>query len=84
MLVLSRKKGQSIIINDDIEIFVLSHEGDQVKLGIKAPSEVKIYRQEILEAIRESNREAIASPQSLELLKGMSNQSLIELIKPES
>ncbi|MCP3776252.1 carbon storage regulator CsrA [Paenibacillus sp. MZ04-78.2] len=58
MLVLSRKKGQSIMINGNIEIYVVSIEGEQIKLGIKAPSDIKVYRKELLEAIEESNKEA--------------------------
>ncbi|GIP51602.1 carbon storage regulator CsrA [Paenibacillus vini] len=58
MLVLSRKKGESIIISDDIEIIVLESEGDTVKLGIKAPKDVEIHRKEIYLAIQESNKEA--------------------------
>lgn len=58
MLVLSRKKGESIVISDDIEIIVLESEGDTVKLGIKAPKDVEIHRKEIYLAIQESNKEA--------------------------
>ncbi|KPV59743.1 carbon storage regulator [Paenibacillus sp. A3] len=60
MLVLSRKKGQSIMINGNIEIYVVSIEGEQIKLGIKAPSDIKVYRKELLEAIEASNKEAIS------------------------
>jgi carbon storage regulator len=69
VLILSRKKGQSIIIDDHIEVFVIGYEGDQVKIGINAPAQVKIYRKEVLEAIRESNREAMASPQQMKSIQ---------------
>jgi carbon storage regulator len=69
VLILSRKKGQSIIIDDHIEVFVIGYEGDQVKIGINAPSQVKIYRKEVLEAIRESNREAVTSLQQMKSIK---------------
>lgn len=59
MLVLSRKKGESIVIGHDIELVVLGTEGDTVRLGIKAPRSVEVYRKEIYEAIQESNREAV-------------------------
>jgi carbon storage regulator len=59
MLVLTRKKGESIMIGDQIELVVLGTEGDAVKLGIKAPKQVEIYRKEVYEAIRESNRQAV-------------------------
>ncbi|MFD0696239.1 carbon storage regulator CsrA [Paenibacillus sp. GCM10027628] len=59
MLVLTRKKGESIRIGDEIEIRVLSVEGDGIKLGIIAPRSLAVYRQEIYEAIQLSNREAV-------------------------
>ena len=61
MLVLSRKKGETIMINDNIEVKVLSIEGDQVKLGIVAPKSVKIYRQEVYSQIEKQNEEALNS-----------------------
>lgn len=65
MLVLSRKKGETIIIGDQIEVKVLSIDGDQVKLGIVAPKSVKVHRSEIFEAIQAQNKEALASPNNL-------------------
>ncbi|MEK4228428.1 carbon storage regulator CsrA [Solibacillus sp. FSL H8-0538] len=59
MLVLSRKKNESIIIGDQIEVRVLAVEGDQVKLGIVAPKKVKVHRAEIFEAIQAQNEEAL-------------------------
>lgn len=61
MLVLARKLNQSIIINDDIEIMILDTQGDQVKIGIKAPRDVKIYRKEIFDEIQRENIEALKS-----------------------
>jgi carbon storage regulator len=58
MLVLSRKLGESIMINDDIEVIVLGIDGDIVKLGITAPREVIVFRKEIYLAIQQSNTEA--------------------------
>lgn len=58
MLVLSRKKGQKIIINDNIEIDVVDIQGDVVRLGISAPAEIKIFRGEIYQEIQEENRQA--------------------------
>ncbi len=60
MLVLSRKKNESIMIGDHIEVKVLAVDGDQVKLGIVAPKKVKVHRSEVFEAIQEQNREALA------------------------
>ncbi|KGR76500.1 carbon storage regulator CsrA [Ureibacillus sinduriensis] len=59
MLVLSRKKNESIMIGDHIEVKILSVEGDQVKLGIVAPKTVKVHRSEVFEAIQEQNKEAL-------------------------
>jgi carbon storage regulator len=58
MLVLSRKKGESIMIGDQIELVIVSIEGDQVRLGIKAPQQVEIFRKEVYQSIQMANREA--------------------------
>lgn len=54
MLVLSRKKNESIYIGDDIKIVVVEIRGDKVRLGIDAPQGVPVHRQEVYEAIRRS------------------------------
>ncbi|MCL6601869.1 MAG: carbon storage regulator CsrA [Paenibacillus sp.] len=59
MLVLTRKRGEAIIIQDDIEITILSVEGDTVKVGISAPKHVDIFRQEVYLSIKESNKESV-------------------------
>lgn len=58
MLILARKIHERIIIGDDIEVSVVDIKGDQVKLGIQAPRNVKVYRQEVYEAIQRENRMA--------------------------
>ena len=58
MLALSRKKNESLVINNNIEITVLDVKGDQVKLGISAPREVPVYRKEIYLQIQEANKAA--------------------------
>lgn len=58
MLVLTRKKGQSLMIGQDIEIVVVDIQGDQVRLGINAPRAVAIHRKEIFDEIRQENLEA--------------------------
>lgn len=59
MLVLSRKKNESIMIGDQVEIQILSIEGDQVKIGIVAPKSVKVHRTEVFEAIKAQNEAAL-------------------------
>ncbi|QCT04568.1 carbon storage regulator [Paenibacillus algicola] len=58
MLVLSRKLGESIVIQDQIELTVLSVEGETVRIGIKAPKHVDIFRKEVYLSIQESNQES--------------------------
>ncbi len=54
MLVLSRKKNESIIINNDIKIVVVEIRGDKVRLGVEAPREVPVHRREVYDAIQRS------------------------------
>ncbi len=61
MLALTRRKDESIIINGNIEVQVLSVQGDKVKLGISAPKEVAVYRKEVYVQIREANKEALSA-----------------------
>ena len=68
MLALTRKKGESLMLNNDIEVTVLEIRGDQVKLGISAPKTVPIYRKEVFVQIQKEN-EAAASVENLEALK---------------
>lgn len=59
MLALTRKKGESIVINNNIEISVLEIRGDQIKIGISAPKDVPIYRKEVYLQIQEETKEAM-------------------------
>ena len=52
MLVLSRKKNESIVIDNDITIVVVEIRGDKVRLGVDAPKEIPVHRQEVFEAIK--------------------------------
>jgi len=70
MLVLSRKRGQSIIINQNIEIFITAIEGEQVKIGISAPKEYSILRKEVVEGVRDFNQNALLT---LEEMKQLNN-----------
>lgn len=56
MLVLSRQRDESIVIGDNIVITIVDIRGDKVRLGIEAPSEVPVHRQEVYEAIQRENR----------------------------
>ncbi|MGG1687186.1 carbon storage regulator CsrA [Pseudalkalibacillus sp. NRS-1564] len=69
MLVLGRKKGESIVINDEIELKIISIEGDTVKLGVEAPENIAIHRKEVYEAIQSENKLAAMQEFSLEDLK---------------
>ena len=70
MLALSRKKGEALIINNNIEVTILEIKGDQVKIGIGAPKEVPIYRKEVYVQIREANK-VVAEVDGLDALKGL-------------
>lgn len=61
MLVLTRKKDQSIIINDNIEITILEVQGDQVRIGINAPKSISIHRKEVFLEIQQENKKAADS-----------------------
>ena len=58
MLVLSRKKNESIVIDDDITIVVVEIRGDKVRLGVEAPKEVPVHRREVFDAIRRNEAAA--------------------------
>ena len=58
MLILSRRAGESVTIGNDIKVRVVSVSGNQVRLGIEAPREIKVLREEIIRAIEEENRAA--------------------------
>lgn len=75
MLVLSRKKNESIIVDDNIEIVVVDISDDQVRLGIKAPRDVEIHRKEIYERIAKQMRKA-AKSSSEKLTDGLSKKLL--------
>lgn len=59
MLVLTRKKGESVVIGDQIEVKIVEIDGDQIRLGITAPKSIQIHRAEIFQAIQEENKEAL-------------------------
>ncbi len=65
MLILSRRLGERIVIGEDVVISVVEVRGDQVKLGIDAPRNVKVYRQEVFDSIQQENVRAAESPLKL-------------------
>lgn len=69
MLVLTRKTNESIMIGNKIKISVIQCEDGKVKLGIEAPSDVKIHREEVFNAIKEENKQATISLGNLSELK---------------
>lgn len=68
MLALTRKKGEALVINNNIEITVLEIRGDQIKIGIQAPKDVPVYRKEVYLQIQKENEEA-SSVTNLDALK---------------
>lgn len=72
MLVLSRKKNESIVINNDITIVVVEIRGDKVRLGVEAPKEVPVHRREVYDAI---HRNASAGPEGSSTLPNKATQA---------
>lgn len=85
MLILTRKSDESIIIGNNIEIKILKVQGNQVHLGIEAPRDVSIYRQEIYEQIRAENESAVQSTIDDIKIKQLEDSlsSIRKLINPE-
>ena len=65
MLILSRKVDEKIMIGDDISISIIEIRGDQVRIGVDAPKAVKVFRQEVFDAIKAENRAAAESKPKL-------------------
>lgn len=69
MLVLTRKPGETLMLGEDIQVKIVSVDGDQVKIGIEAPRSLKIYRREVYEAIQQENVAALEA-RDLRVLDG--------------
>lgn len=67
MLVLTRKRDESIIIGDDIKITIVDVRGDQVKVGIDAPRSIPVHREEVYKEIQAENRRAAVQPGTVDL-----------------
>ena len=61
MLVLTRRPGESIVVGQDIVVTVIEIKGGQVRIGIDAPREIDVYREEIYEQVRQENLSAVAN-----------------------
>jgi carbon storage regulator len=71
MLILTRKPGESIYIGDDIIVTVSEIKGNQVRIGIKAPAQKRIYREEIYQQILEENKHAAAAATAMQSAEGL-------------
>ena len=69
MLILSRKIGEKIMIGDDISVSIIEVRGDQVRIGVDAPKSVKVFRQEVFDAILAENKAAAESASVLPILE---------------
>ena len=67
MLALTRKKGEALVLNNNIEVTILEIRGDQVKIGVSAPKEIPIYRKEVYLQIQKENEES--QPTAINLLR---------------
>jgi carbon storage regulator len=76
MLVLTRKLGESIAIDDHIKIRVVQIKGKQVRLGIEAPKETKIHREEVYMAIQDANKDSVG-------VSSEKTRSVSKLLRPE-
>lgn len=76
MLVLSRKTSESIVIDGKIYLDILRFEGDSVKVGVKAPKNVTVYRKEIYDEILESNRAAASLKLEKDKLRNLLNKKI--------
>ena len=79
MLVLSRKPGETILIGDDIEISIVEVRGDTVRIGINAPRNITILRQELMAEVAKTNIEAVSTARDAEgILKSLLSGKLKE------
>ena len=70
MLALTRKKGEALVINNNIEVTILEIRGDQIKIGVNAPKEVPVYRKEVYLQIQKENKASVAEDK-MEALKNL-------------
>lgn len=68
MLVIARRKGETLLIGENIEINVLEIQGDKVKIGVSAPKNIRVLRKELLEELRSANEAAAVDKANLKAL----------------
>lgn len=73
MLALTRKKGEALVINNNVEVTVLEIRGDQIKIGISAPKEVPVYRKEVYLQIQKENAAAANGEESAKGVEALEN-----------
>jgi carbon storage regulator len=83
MLALTRKKGESLVINNDIEITILEIRGDQIKLGVSAPKEVPIYRKEVYTQIQQENRKSADAQNARSCLDSLRQRVICRKLRPK-
>ena len=71
MLILTRKTNEKIKIGNEITLSIIEIKGEQVKIGVEAPKEVKVFRQEVFNAIQNENRAAVTSQDSISALSDL-------------
>ena len=81
MLVLSRKKGEAIVIDDRIVVTVIEIRGDKVRLGIEAPRDASVHRREVYEAIRQGQEREGAAPPPLRVTLSERHAALVERLR---
>lgn len=74
MLILTRKTNEKIKIGNDITLTIIDIRGDQVKIGVEAPKNIKVFRQEVYNAIQSENKAAAVSVQNLDALLSVSEK----------
>lgn len=85
MLVLTRRAGESIVIGNDVTVTVLEVRGDQIRIGIDAPRDVQIHREEVYVQVQQENRGAVASAaRTADILRGTRPKTVSPTASPDT